>query len=324
MRRSIRKRSSTSEPTKASFFSPAAPALLRAIVGKKAPSAGRSLRARAVAILPRQPTVPPGRAVSWSTRLHAARADVRVGPAAAPNASRSCCGACLRWARRWSSLILIVLGVKGCLDARARGALSDYSRDVESDRHRDEPDEQRLLQQAGRPGHPLGHRIHRPGRRRPQRDGQLQGADRRAERAGRAERRAEVARTRVHAARLGDGTRSRAKMPTALGEAGAAKATPAIAGRCRTCSPPTSSTKPSPVPKSTASSPTKGSRATTCRRAPSSPTGPSGWTKTKWRKRSARSAARRRRTDHRRGPRARPARGRHRRKPNCRRNRPTR
>ena len=27
-------------------------------------------------------------------------------------------------------LILIVLGVKGCLDARARGALSDYSRDV--------------------------------------------------------------------------------------------------------------------------------------------------------------------------------------------------
>jgi len=28
-------------------------------------------------------------------------------------------------------LILIVLGVKGCLDARARGALSDYSRNVE-------------------------------------------------------------------------------------------------------------------------------------------------------------------------------------------------
>ena len=28
-------------------------------------------------------------------------------------------------------LILIVLGVKGCLDARARGALSDYARNVE-------------------------------------------------------------------------------------------------------------------------------------------------------------------------------------------------
>jgi len=28
-------------------------------------------------------------------------------------------------------LILLVLGVKGCLDARARGALSDYPRNVE-------------------------------------------------------------------------------------------------------------------------------------------------------------------------------------------------
>ena len=41
--------------------------------------------------------------------------------AGAPNASRSCCGAALALGGGLLLLILIVLGVKGCLDARKTG-----------------------------------------------------------------------------------------------------------------------------------------------------------------------------------------------------------
>ena len=52
------------------------------------------------------------------------------GRPAAPNASRSCCGAALALGGGLLLLILIVLGVKGCLNARKHRALSDYARNV--------------------------------------------------------------------------------------------------------------------------------------------------------------------------------------------------
>ncbi len=58
-------------------------------------------------------------------------------------------------------LILIVLGIKGCLDARANRELSDYARNVTQIVEETEADEQSLLRQARRPGQPLGHRLRR-------------------------------------------------------------------------------------------------------------------------------------------------------------------
>ena len=70
-----------------------------------------------------------GRAVSWRTRLYPGR-DADRGRAAVPNASRSCCGAGLRLPPGLLVLILIVLGIRGCLNARKHRALSDYASNV--------------------------------------------------------------------------------------------------------------------------------------------------------------------------------------------------
>ena len=66
-----------------------------------------------------------GRAVSWRIRLYPGR-NADSGRAVAPNASRSCCGAGLALGAGLIVLILIVLGVRGCLNARQNRALSDY------------------------------------------------------------------------------------------------------------------------------------------------------------------------------------------------------
>ena len=105
-------------------------------------------------------------------------------------------------------LILIVLGVKGCLDARKNRALSDYARNVTQIVEETDTDQQVLLRQARRTGQPLGDRIHQPGQRRPQRDGQLRQPRRRPQRAGRHEPRAERARADLRAARRARWTKS--------------------------------------------------------------------------------------------------------------------
>ena len=49
-------------------------------------------------------------------------------------------------------LILIVLGVKGCLDARAHRALSDYSRNVSQIVEETEEDQQDFFDKLAEPG----------------------------------------------------------------------------------------------------------------------------------------------------------------------------
>ena len=130
MRRSIRKRLRTREPTKAPSTSPPERLLLRLRgAGKNAPFAA-SLGV---------PTTPgfilSGHPTSLESSFLEDSASTRAAPARAarnvdPNASRSCCGAALALGGGLIVLILIVLGVKGCLDARANRALSDYARDV--------------------------------------------------------------------------------------------------------------------------------------------------------------------------------------------------
>jgi hypothetical protein len=74
-------------------------------------------------------------------------------------------------------LILLVLGVRGCLNARKERALSDYAQNVTQIVEETDQTSQIFLRQARRPRQPLGHRLRRPGERRPQRDGQLRGAE---------------------------------------------------------------------------------------------------------------------------------------------------
>ena len=83
------------------------------------------------------------------------------------------------------------------------------------------------------------------------------------------------------------------KMSTALGDAGAEKATAAIAKQMQKLLAGDVVYEAWCGRKSTASSPPTGSTAPTCRKASSSPTRPSGWTKAQSARRSARSAARR-------------------------------
>ena len=74
-----------------------------------------------------------------------------------------------------------------------------------TDRQRDLGNQQKLLRQTRKPGRTDGDRIRERGERRPQRGGPPAAAGRSARRAGRDVERAEVARTRLRAARRGDG-----------------------------------------------------------------------------------------------------------------------
>lgn len=130
-------------------------------------------------------------------------------------------------------LILIVLGVKGCLDARARGALSDYSRDVKQ-----------ILVETGQTSKDFFGKLEEPGGLSvTEFTGQVD-ADRSAMTnyktrieglsapggLGNAQKSLEL----VYTLRAAAMETIAAKMPTALGEAGAARATSAIARQMQT------------------------------------------------------------------------------------------
>ena len=130
-------------------------------------------------------------------------------------------------------LILIVLGVKGCLDARARGALSDYSRDVKQ-----------ILIETGQTSKDFFGKLEEPGGLSvTEFTGQVD-ADRSAMTnyksrieglsapggMGSAQKSLEL----VYTLRASAMETIAAKMPTALGEAGAARATAAIAKQMQT------------------------------------------------------------------------------------------
>ena len=174
MRRSIRKRSRTRDPTKAPshFAADGRPparriARLRALLTSTAPEF----------ILSRPPTSLESHFLEDSAA--SARRAAGAGRPVVPNASRSCCGARSRSARGLIVLILIVLGVKGCLDARAHRALSDYARNVTQIVKETEQTSKGFFGKLSDPGQPLGDRVQRRGQRRPQRDGQLRLAGRR-------------------------------------------------------------------------------------------------------------------------------------------------
>jgi hypothetical protein len=130
-------------------------------------------------------------------------------------------------------LILIVLGVKGCLDARARGALSSYSRDVKQ-----------ILVETGQTSKDFFGKLEEPGGLSvTEFTGQVD-ADRSAMTnyktrveglsapggLGNAQKSLEL----VYTLRAAAMETIAAKMPTALGEAGAARATAAIAKQMQT------------------------------------------------------------------------------------------
>jgi CARDB protein len=130
-------------------------------------------------------------------------------------------------------LILIVLGVKGCLDARARGALSDYSRDVKQ-----------ILVETSQTSKDFFGKLEEPGGLSvTEFTGQVD-ADRSAMtnyqtridglsapgELGNAQKSLEL----VYTLRASAMEKIAEKMPTALGEAGAAKATAAIAKQMQT------------------------------------------------------------------------------------------
>jgi len=130
-------------------------------------------------------------------------------------------------------LILIVLGVKGCLDARARGALSDYSRDVKQ-----------ILVETEQTSKGFFGVLEEPGTLSvTEFTGQID-ADRSAMTNYKARieglsppgglGNAQGSLELVYTLRAAAMEKIAAKMPTALGEAGAAKATAAIAKQMQT------------------------------------------------------------------------------------------
>ena len=79
-------------------------------------------------------------------------------------------------------LILIVLGVKGCLDARANRELSDYARNVTQIVEETDQTSKAFFGKLEDPGSLSVTDFVDRGQRRPQRDGQLRRAGRRPRR----------------------------------------------------------------------------------------------------------------------------------------------
>ena len=197
-------------------------------------------------------------------------------------------------------LILLVLGVKGCLDARADRALSDYARNVTQ-----------IVDETQQTSKAFFGKLEDPGNLSVTEFVAEVNADRSAmdNYATRIDGlsapgdmgHAQSALELVYELRASAMDEIADKMSTALGDAGSAQATDVDRQRrCRSCWPATSSTNRSCGRRSTASSPTTGSRAATCRRASSCPTGPSGSTQAT----VSRGAGRGQRRDRRRRPRA--------------------
>src|SRR5689334_15938861 len=120
MRRSMRKRLSTSEPTTASFTSPPGVALLRATRWEKPTVCGASPHAG----WPNVHTLAP--VEDFASR----RPPRRERPKRRPERQQIMLRRGLALGGALLLLILIVLGIKGCLDARAQSELSDYARKV--------------------------------------------------------------------------------------------------------------------------------------------------------------------------------------------------
>ena len=233
-------------------------------------------------IRPRQrayspPSQPAWRAVSWRTPPHPGRGADRGPPPPRTAADHAAAGLAL--GAGLLVLILIVLGVRGCLNARKHRALSDYARNVTQIVEETDQTSKPLLRQALGPGQPLGDRVRRRGQRRPQRDGQLRLAGRRPRRPRRHGQRAEHPGAGLRAAQQRDGRNRRQDEHRAgrrrrrEGDRRDRQADARAAGQRRPL------LRRSPGPRSTACSPTTGSKATTCRRASSSRTGPNGSTK---------------------------------------------
>src|SRR3954453_22430413 len=129
MRRSIRKRFRTSEPTKASIPSTPAPRLLGPQFWEKGPVCGLLGAPTSPAlILSGQPANQLGeRFLEESTSRRPRRRGRAKGR---PERQQIMLRRGLALGGGLVLLILIVLGVKGCLDARAHRALSDYARNV--------------------------------------------------------------------------------------------------------------------------------------------------------------------------------------------------
>jgi hypothetical protein len=127
-------------------------------------------------------------------------------------------------------LIVIVLGVKGCLDARANRELSDYAGNVTDIVKETQQTSKNFFAKLEDPGTLSVTDFVEQVKRRQQRDGQLRAAGRLARRAGRHGERPEHPEL-VYQLRSNAMDEIAAKMSTALGDAGAAKATAGIANQ---------------------------------------------------------------------------------------------
>jgi CARDB len=124
-------------------------------------------------------------------------------------------------------LILVVLGVKGCLDARARGALSDYARNVEQVVNETTQTSKRFFDKLEDPGTlsvtEFTGEVNADRSAMDNYASRIEGIDAPGE-MGRAQKSLEI----VYELRAAAMDTIAEKMPTALGEAGAPKATAAI------------------------------------------------------------------------------------------------
>ncbi len=187
-------------------------------------------------------------------------------------------------------LILLVLGVKGCLDARANRALSDYAEDVSQIVAETDQTSKDFFGKLADPGAlsvtEFTAEVNADRSAMDNYAARIDGLDAPGDMS-----RAQNALELTYELRSSAMTEIADKMPTALGDAGADKAVAGIARQMQKLLAADALYAPWCARKSTASSPTTGSKEATCPRASSCPTGPSGWKKTRSAPPSARSAA---------------------------------
>ena len=172
-------------------------------------------------------------------------------------------------------LILVVLGVRGCLDARKRSALSSYAGNVSEIVKETQQTSKRFFGKLSDPGKlSVTEFVAEVNADRSAMDSyvsRIDSLDTPGDMSS-AQRSLKLAYELRGAAM----TEIAEKMSTALGDVGSKKATEAITRQMGVLAASDVVYGRSPDRKSTACWPPTGSRATTCRRANSSPTGPSG------------------------------------------------
>ena len=175
-------------------------------------------------------------------------------------------------------LILLVLGVRGCLNARKDRALSDYARNVTQIVDETDQTSKSFFDKLSDPGSlSVTEFVAEVNADRSAMDNYV-APGRRARHPGDMGN-AQSALELVYELRGSAMTEIADKVSTALGDVGSEKAIAAIAKQMELLRRATSSTPPSPGLKSTASSPTTGSRADDVPKSVFVPDGPSGWTK---------------------------------------------